>query len=353
MSLILITLISFLLSFALTPLAIKFAKKYSLVDNPRKRVKTTQTHKGTIPRAGGLSIGITIIIAILVFIPLTKVAIGVLLAILLTVIIGVIDDAKESNPYLRFIANIIIAGIIVGAGAGIPFITNPFNGVFHLDTISLSFSFFNYDFSILPLADIAALVWIVWAMNIIGWSGGVDGQLPGFVTIAAIVIGILSFRFSAHDISQHQVAALSFITAGAFAGFLPWNFYPQKIMPGYGGKSLAGLLLATLSILSGAKLGAALLVLSIPMTDAAFTLLRRLASGKSPFWADKGHLHHKLLERGWGKRRIAIFYWLTTAIFGLVALSLTSTYDKFFAAALIITLILMALTWLHYSVFSA
>src|SRR3989338_5999897 len=98
---------------------------------------------------------------------------------------------------------------------------------------------------------------------------GFQWQLPGFVTIAAFVIGILSFNYSAHDVSQITVATLALITAGAYAGFLPWNFYPQKIMPGYSGKSLAGLLLATISILSGAKLGTALLVLSIPMTDAA------------------------------------------------------------------------------------
>ena len=349
MSLIVVFIISFVLSFVLAPLAIRIANKYSLVDNPRKRARTTQTHKGTIPRAGGLSIGISIIAAILLLLPLTKVVLGVLLAVLLTIIIGLVDDIKESSPYLRFVTNIIVAGVIVGFGAGIPFITNPFNGVFHLDTISWSFSILDFNFSILPLADIAAIIWIVWAMNIIGWSGGVDGQLPGFVTIAAIIIGILSFRFSAHDISQYQVAALSFITAGTFAGFLPWNFYPQKIMPGYSGKSLAGLLLATLSILSGAKLGTALIVLSIPMTDAVFTFLRRLALGKSPFWADKEHLHHKLLERGWGKRRIAIFYWVTSGAFGLLALNLTSSTGKFFAAAIVVIFILMALVWLHYA----
>jgi len=340
-------ILSFVLSLLFTPLVIRLAHKYSLIDNPTRRKKTTQTHKGSIPRAGGLAIGTAILLAILIILPLSKLIIGIILAILITIIIGIIDDIKESNPYLRFISNLVVAGIIVGVGVGIPFITNPFNGAILLDKLQWTFEFLGQSHSVLIFADLAALIWIVWTMNIVGWSGGVDGQLPGFVTIAAFVIGILSFNYSAHDVSQLTVATLAFITAGAYAGFLPWNFYPQKIMPGYSGKSLAGLLLATLSILSGAKLGTALLVLSIPMTDAAFTLFRRIAKGKSPFWADKGHLHHKLLERGWGRRKIALFYWLTSGVLGLIALSLTSTEKKFFAAALIVTLILMLLSWLH------
>jgi UDP-GlcNAc:undecaprenyl-phosphate GlcNAc-1-phosphate transferase len=346
MNLLIVFIISFTLSLLLTPIVIKIANKFSIVDNAAKRTKTAQIHKGTVPRAGGIAIGLAFVITVLLSMPPTKVVLGILTAGTLAVVVGLIDDIKETSPQNRLLANLFTAGIIVIAGIGIPYITNPLNGVLHLDKISWEFSVFNQYYSILPLADLAALIWIVWSMNIIGWSGGVDGQLPGFVTIAAIVIGLLSFRFSAHDISQQQVAIIAFITAGAYAGFLPWNFYPQKIMPGYGGKSLAGLLLATLSILSGAKLGAALLVLSIPMTDALFTLIRRIASGKSPFWSDKGHLHHKLLERGWGKRRIAFFYWITSAAFGALALNLTSSLGKFFAAALIITVTLMALAWL-------
>lgn len=339
---------SLLISFFLTPLIIKIAHKFSLVDNREKRKKTTQIHKGTIPRAGGLSIGIAFFLGTLLFVPLSKNVIGILTAALTAVLVGLLDDIKESSPYSRFIANFFTAGIIVIGGVSIPFITNPFNGILRLDTFSYAIDFLG-EYSFLPLASLAAVFWIVWTMNIVGWSGGVDGQLPGLVTIAAIIIGLLSFRFSAHDISQNQVALLSFLTAGAFAGFLPWNFYPQKIMPGYSGKSLAGLLLATLAILSGAKLGTALIVLSIPMADAFFTVIRRISKGKSPFYPDKGHFHHKLLERGWGKRRIALFYWATTAFFGILALNLSSTQGKFFAGILIITIVFMTLLWLHYA----
>jgi UDP-GlcNAc:undecaprenyl-phosphate GlcNAc-1-phosphate transferase len=166
-------------------------------------------------------------------------------------------------------------------------------------------------------------------MNIVGWSSGIDGQMPGFVTITTLTLGAMSLRFSAHDISQTVVAALAFITAGAFLGFLPWNFYPQKIMPGYGGKTLAGLMIATIAILSGGKIGSALIILAVPMLDALYSLVRRLAHKKSPFQADRAHLHHRLLDLGWGKRRIALFYWTVSAILGLLTLYMNSE-QKFF-----------------------
>jgi len=93
-------------------------------------------------------------------------------------------------------------------------------------------------------------------------------------------------------------------------------------MPGYGGGALAGFLLGILSILSFGKLGTAFLILSIPMIDAAYTIIRRIVQKKSPFRADWGHLHHRLLEIGWGKRRIAVFYWFVTFILGSASLFL-------------------------------
>ncbi|MDR0463044.1 MAG: hypothetical protein LBG64_02390, partial [Pseudomonadales bacterium] len=115
------------------------------------------------------------------------------------------------------------------------------------------------------------------------------------------------------------------------------NFYPQKIMSGYGAGSIAGFLLAILSMLSGAKVATVLMVLALPTADAIFTIIRRIRAGKSPFYGDRGHLHHKLLdEYGWGRRRIAFFYWLITAIMGLLALILP-TWGKIAAIAIVTT----------------
>ncbi len=336
MNFLLAAFFAFVLSYAATPLAIRLAKKMGLVDDPAHRRHPARTHQGIIPRAGGLSLLAAVAIASLIFLPGQRVILTLLLTCCFTVLMGLWDDYKDISPYVRFIGNIVTALLIIGAGVGIPFITNPLGGIIPLDTWRISFSFFGTH-SILVWADIFALIWIVWTMNIVGWSAGVDGQMPGFVVITAAVLGMMSLRFSAHDISQQVVATLAFITAGAFLGFLPWNFYPQKIMPGYGGKTLGGLLIAVIAILSGGKVGSALLLLAIPMIDAAFLLMRRITSKKSPFRADRNHLHHYLLDLGWSKPKVALFYWSVSILFGIVALSVTSSQKVFvFLMAVII-----------------
>jgi UDP-GlcNAc:undecaprenyl-phosphate GlcNAc-1-phosphate transferase len=143
--------------------------------------------------------------------------------------------------------------------------------------------------------------------------------LSGVVTIAALVIAVLSFRFSA-DITEWPVTILAAILAGASLGFLPWHMYPQKIMPGFSGSNLTGFLLGVLSILTTTKVGTLFLVLGVPLIDSGYTLIRRILQGKSPVWGDGGHLHHRLLDVGWSKKGVAYFYWLVTAILGIIAL---------------------------------
>ncbi len=339
--------IAILATLTVTPFVINIAKALKLVDNPKLRYHPAHTHKGIVPRAGGLAIFIGLAVAIALFIPMTKLYIGILAGATLLVVVGLVDDRKDISPYIRLTTNAIAAIIMVGAGAGIPYITNPLNGgIIHLDTLRITFSFFG-PHSILVWADLLAFVWILWTMNIVGWSAGVDGQMPGFVAIAALTLGFLSLRFTMKDPSQEPITILAFIVAGVFTGFIPWNFYPQKIMPGYGGKTLAGFLLAILGILSYGKLGTALLVLGMPTTDALYTLLRRIGTKKSPVLADRGHLHHRLLDIGWGKRRIALFYWGVSAILGIIALTVTSK-QKVFAMLLIAAAVGAFLIWVQF-----
>lgn len=342
--LISVSLLSALISFGSTIWVKKLAINLGLVDDKLHRKHPAQIHKGSIPRAGGLALYLGIIIPLALFLPINKALLGIIGGATVALIIGLLDDWKDLNPYLRFFANIVTASVVVGAGIGIPYINNPFNGVIQLDTIRITFNFLGTH-SILVWADLFAVLFIVWTMNVVGWSGGSDGVMPGFIVIASLVMGILSLRFTAHDISQWVITALAFITMGSYLGFLPWNFYPQKIMPGYSGKSLAGFMLATLAILSGSKVGTMFLVLGLPMTDALYTIIRRVFSGKSPVWADKGHFHHKLLEKGWGKRRIALFYWFVSALLGIIALSVSSE-QKLFVFLTIIVFIGGLLLWL-------
>lgn len=340
-------LIAAVITLLVTPFIIRFARQHGLVDDPKKRPHPAHTHTGIIPRAGGLALFLGIVISGMVFLPPTKLFIGTFVSCLLLVIVGLIDDRRDVNPYIRLVTNALAAIIVIAAGAGIPYVTNPITGgILHLDTVRWSVPFFP-GHTILVWADIVAFLWIMWTMNIVGWSAGVDGQMPGFVAISAAVLGILSMRFSIADPSQLPITLLALIVSGAYAGFIPWNFYPQKIMPGYGGKTLAGFLLAVLGIFSYGKFGTALLVLGIPTVDAISTLLRRIFRGTSPVWADRGHLHHMLLAMGWGRRRIALFYWGVSAILGAIALTVNSQ-QKAFAFFLTAVAIGAFLVWVNF-----
>lgn len=315
---------SALIAFAFTPLIIKYAKRLGIVDDPRGKKHPKIIHKVPTPRGGGISIFIALLLTTLIFVPLDKHVIGILTGALILIIMGFLDDKYDLNPYLRLGLGFVAAAMPIMAGIGISFITNPMGGVIDLSTPRLTFNFFG-SHEIWLLADFFALFWITFFMNIINMGAkGVDGQLSGVTVISAIIIALLSLRYSA-DITQWPVIILASITSGAYLGFLPWHIYPQKIMPGYGGSTLAGYLLAVLSILATAKVGILLVVLGVPLIDTGLTIIRRILSGKSPVWGDRGHLHHRLLDIGLSKGQVAVFYWTTTLILGIIALNLNTT----------------------------
>ncbi len=326
------------LSALLTIPTMYLASKWKFITDSKKRLHPAHTHVGLIPRAGGVPIFLTLLICILLFLPMNKILLGILISSFLLVLIGLLDDYYDLSPYLRFVANLFISALVIGFGLGIPFISNPFGGVIRLDQWVLTVDFLGHH-GVLIIANILAALWLSWIMNMVNWSKGVDGQLPGFVAITAFFLGLLAQRFTAHDISAQAVLLLSFVVSGAYLGFLPFNFYPQRIMPGYSGGALAGFLLGILSILSFGKLGTALLILAVPMIDAVYTIIRRLKNHKSPFRADWGHFHHKLLDIGWGKRRIAVFYWLVSFMLGTCSLFLKGVEKIFAFVAIAIVLL--------------
>jgi len=310
------------------------AKKFKLLDNPRLRPHPAHTQKRTVPRAGGLAVFLGIIIAITIFIPFEKTTVGILIGLLILLLIGLLDDKyPDFSPYLRLLGQFIATGFVVFSGIGINFVTNPLGGI-------VNFSPF--------LSYILALVWIVWVMNMINWSKGVDGQMPGITTVASLILGLLSLKLTlSGDPTQAKVAILAFITTGASLGLLLFNWHPARIFPGFSGSTILGFMIAVLAILSGAKLATAGLVLLIPATDFAYTFLRRILSGKSPVWGDRGHLHHKLLESGLTHQQIALFYILGSVILGAVALNLSSN-GKVFAAILVALGLLGGILWLNF-----
>ena len=318
-----------LASWVATPFVIKFAKKFNLIDDPKKNKHPKVIHTHPIPRAGGLALFIGVFVGIVTLLPIDKYVASILLGACVILVIGILDDKYNLSPYFRLIAMSFAALIPIAAGISIAFISDPFNGILDLSYPRFSFELLGEVRSIWILSDVFALFWIVFMMNMLNMGAkGIQGQLPGVVAIAALTIALLSLQYSA-DITEWPVIILAAITAGAYLGFLPWNFFPQKIMPGFSGSTLAGFLLAILSILSTAKVGTLLVVLGVPIVDTGYTIIRRVAAGKHPMWGDRGHLHHKLLDSGLTQKQVVYFYWFATALLGALALNLNASYKLY------------------------
>src|SRR5581483_9285262 len=174
----------------------------------------------------GLPFYLGIVIAGYFFLPHVKLTLVLFISSLIALLIGLFDDkVGDFSRYLRFLANIFCAMLVVGSGISIPFITNPLGGIIHLDAYRVAFNFFGRH-SLLLFSDIFAALWLVWVMNMLNWSKGVDGQMPGIVGISGIIIGLLSLHFAPTDSHSLLAAKLSFIIAGSSVGFLIYNFYP-------------------------------------------------------------------------------------------------------------------------------
>ena len=352
MNFVLTLIIAFGISFILTPITAALSKKYGFVDDPRRHKHPAVLHKKIVPRAGGVPIFLAFLTAAILAVPYSQHLAGIILGGMILVLAGILDDKYDLASSHKLLFQLLAALVVVAAGIGISFITNPFysfgigaSSVIRLDTFRIIFDFLGTH-SIVVLADLFAIFWIVWVINMVNFSSGVDGQMPGIAAVALIVIFAASLRFYPQDPGQVIVSRLALAGFGATLGFLIYNFYPAKIFPGDSGSYFLGFLIAVLSIASGAKVGTAILVMAVPLIDGVFTIMRRIVLGRSPFLGDRGHLHHRLMEIGWGQRRIALFYWLLCAILGAIALTLSS-FEKLFAGAIVAIIVVGGLLWLN------
>jgi UDP-GlcNAc:undecaprenyl-phosphate/decaprenyl-phosphate GlcNAc-1-phosphate transferase len=319
---LIIFLFSTLVSALVAPVIIDWYKKNKWLDDPKKIPHAKKSHSKPVPRGGGLVVFAAIIASSILFLNLDYYLVNILLGALILTIVGFIDDVWDINPFIRLGTGLLASILVVKTGINIGYVSNPFGeGILSIPQMGVGGIFSN----LFSLSGVITIIFILWNMNILNWAKGVDGQLPGFVSVSAVFIGLLSLRFI-DDPTTFNTLYLSFIIAGAYFGLLIWNWYPQKMMPGYGAGSLAGYFLSILAILSGAKLATTLMVIALPTADGIFTIARRVLAGKSPFWGDRGHLHHKLMDLfGWGKRRIAIFYWFVSLLLGSLSLLMNTT----------------------------
>lgn len=302
-------LASFLVSLALTPLVVKLAIRFGFVDDPKKSQHPAVLHATPLPRAGGVAMFLGFSVTTLIFVPWSLKILGIILGSFLVVMVGTIDDKWPLSPYLRlFLTQPVAALVVIILGVRIPYgvLSNPWNGYFVLPAI---------------LEIVLLVFWVIWVMNMINWSKGVS-QLSGVGVIVFLVLAVVSLRYSAGNPDQWRTAILAVILAGSSLSFLPFNFPPERMLPGFGASTFVGFNIAVLSVLSGGKLAAALVVLGLPALDMAIAVIRRLKNRKNPLFGDREHLYHKLLDLGFSKRQVILVYYSATLILGILAVSL-------------------------------
>ncbi len=317
--------LSTITSLIATPIFIRIFKKFEIITDPKKHQHPGMILKYPSARGGGLVYSIIFGFIALIFTKFSPLIISLVLTTFLCSIVGILDDLANTSgnkkfkifgsPIFRLFALLPIPIIIlVLSGIKIETINIPFYGILELTT----FSWYFLGFNIYPVSAIFTFIWVLWIINLLSWSNGVDGQYSGIVVIASLVIGFLSLRFLNLSEIQTDTAKLAFISAGVALGILPFTWNPSKIMWGFGAIS-AGVVLASLSILASTKISISILVLLIPFLDAIISIIRRILKGQNPLKGDRSHLHHLLLNRGWSVKQIAVFYWFSTSILGIIA----------------------------------
>lgn len=289
----------------LTPLAIRLGKRWQIVDRPGGRRK----HKGEIVRLGGLSIYPGFLLATLVTLwlgipredPLEIVRLtGVLVGMGVVWVTGLLDDIYKLPPWAQAGGITIAAAIAIACKVFIEVFNSPFTD----EQIFVEW------YLMLPIS----FLWLTGMTSTINMIDGLDGLAAGVTAIAAGVLFVHMVR-----LNQYSVSLLPLALVGCCLGFLIFNFHPARIFLG-GGAYVLGFGLASLSIVAGAKVASALLVLWLPIVDALWQIYSRWRRKQSIVLGDRGHLHLRLQDLGWPQQRIVLLYYTITAVLGALAL---------------------------------
>jgi UDP-GlcNAc:undecaprenyl-phosphate/decaprenyl-phosphate GlcNAc-1-phosphate transferase len=332
-----------LLSYLLTPVAIRIAGRLGAIDQPDS---ARRIHRAPIARLGGLAVGTTFVVVGIGAIILGHSAgtgqapvipdsprigdaeiIALFAGVLVAMAIGFVDDRWQIRARWQLLGQVLLAVIALAGGITFVQIANPFQflgaafgdpnlGFRQLLEIHVG------DFVIQPMPILLTTLWIVGMINCINWIDGLDGLSTGVSLIAAVTLGIIAVTAAP---IEPMVALLCAVLAGSLAGFLPWNFHPARVFIGTAGVMVVGYVLSVLSILGSAKVAVALLVLGVPIIDTFWVIIRRLAAGTSPFEADRGHLHHRLLDLGLTHRGAVLLIYAICACLGISGLLLSSS----------------------------
>lgn len=306
------------------------AWKYNIADHPSERRINTKP----VPRAGGLAVaGAFALIGTLLVAFSAQLGLSVgsgsaeltsagaaalLFGTVVAGVIGLIDDRFDLRARWQVVGQLLIALIPIAFGLRIAFISNPLGAgdLLFPDAIALGVTVF----------------WTLGMQNSMNFIDGLDGLSGGISLFAAVTLGVIALPTSP------LLAALSFTLAGALAGFLRFNFYPASIYMGTSGILAVAYALAVLALLGTAKIAAALLILGVPIIDALFVIVGRIAAGRSPYTPDESHIHRRLLSYGFSHRGSVLVLYALTAALSILALLLTGSATLYAFMGLLVVL---------------
>lgn len=317
-------LLAFIVAFMATPYTIKLAKKVGAVDVPKDE---RRMHKRAMPKFGGPAVILGFLVSVIYLLIVMSMEntiglfgpenygmklLGMFLGIIIISITCIIDDIKTIKPIFKLTGQVLAAIVAVAFGVRIE---------------SVNFAFIQTPELGDVLSTIVTIVWIVGVTNAINLIDGLDGLAAGISVISSVSLLIIFV------LNQSPTVALILITAlaGALVGFLPFNFSPAKTFIGDTGSNFLGYSISIIAILGVAKtytlavIILPLIVLGLPIFDTIWAIIRRVIKGKSIkaiFKADKGHLHHKIVARGFSQKQAVLILYGISATFGLFAIIL-------------------------------
>ena len=330
--LILASLVSFLISYFMTPYVKRFAELVGAVDQPNAR----RINKVPIPRMGGLAIFLGFVLTALLFAPLNTQVTGIMLGAAIIAMMGEVDDIVSLNPWVKLAGQIVAAVVVIRCGVA-------FNAVSSLNPLAEEPTI-EIGWLSVPLT----ILWIVGCTNAVNLIDGLDGLAVGVSAISSVTMLVVSLI-----VSEPIVSLLLAILTGACLGFMPYNLNPAKIFMGDVGSQLLGFVLSTVSILGLFKLQAIitflvpLLALALPLADTTFAFFRRILHGQSPFHPDRGHLHHRLIDLGMSQKQAVALMYGISAVLGLTAVLIAGKNPLLRIICLVLGFVISITVWLY------
>ena len=302
-------LCAFAVSFLMCPLVKSFAYKIGAIDVPKDN---RRMHKKPVPRLGGLAIFLGFIVSMLLFVKVDHQLQGILLGASIIVVLGVVDDMSPLRAYFKFCVQIFAALVAVFHGVVVQTLSNP--------NVFAESPYWALGWLSIPIT----VLWIVGITNAVNLIDGLDGLATGICGIASFTMfsmAVLSGRIDA--------AALSIALFGACLAFLRYNFNPASIFLGDSGSLLLGFALGSISLLNVSRTAALtsliipLIVAGVPIIDTFSAIVRRKRAHISIGQADKGHIHHRLIQEGYNQKQavLLIYAWCIMLSAGAAAIN--------------------------------